>query len=119
MADRKGKLCDDCLAQGKEEVIGICSCPIMYMVVGTYEQGEIEHKAELPRFAWEIYAEYDKRNDALVMRSIPRAELCAHCWQQRLREKGALELRTHDDHFAEVRAQYEALHPSEMDDHDD
>ena len=111
MADRTGKLCDDCLAEGKEEVIGTCSCLIMYMVVGTYEQGEIEHDAKLPRFAWEIYAEYDERKDALEMRGIPRAELCACCWVERLNKKGALDLLTHDKYFAETRAAWVKAHP--------
>ncbi len=110
MADRKGKLCDDCLAQGKETVIGICSSFIMYMVVGI-EQGWIEHKAILPRFGWEIYAEYNERKDALEMRAVPRAELCACCWVQRLAKKGALDLVTHDACYAETKARYEKLHP--------
>ena len=108
MADRKGKLCDDCLSQGKEEIIGTCSSLIMYMVVGTMEQGEIEHEAKLPRFGWEIYAEYDERKDALEMRAVPRAELCAGCWVKRLKKKGALELLTHDKFYNEAKAAYDS-----------
>ena len=111
MADRQGKLCDDCLAEGKEEVIGTCSCLIMYMVVGTYEQGPIENQAQLPRFAWEIYAEYNDRQDVLEMRAVPRAELCACCWVNRLKKEGALELLAHDAYFAETKAAWVESHP--------
>ncbi len=111
MADRKGKLCDDCLARGKEEIIGTCSCLMMYMVVGTYEQGPIDHEARLPRFGWEIYAEYDERQDVLEMCPVPRAELCACCWVERLKKKGALELLAHDAYFAERKAIWVKEHP--------
>ncbi len=123
MADRKGKLCDDCLARGKDEIIGTCSCPIMYMVVGTYEQGEIESSAQLPRFAWEIYAEYNDRQDVLEMCAVPRAELCACCWVDRLtavivtpsgNQECALDLLTHDQYFADAKAAWELAHPEVM-----
>ena len=119
MADRIGKLCDDCLACGKEEIIGTCSCFIMYMVVGTMEQGEIANEAQLPRFGWEIYAEYDERKDALEMCAVTRAELCACCWVKRLKKKGALELLTHDAYFAETKMRYEKQHPKEAEAHAD
>ncbi len=114
MADRKGKLCDDCLTCGKEEIIGTCSCLIMYMVVGTYEQGEIENDAKLPRFAWEIYAEYGERQDALEQRPVPRAELCACCWVKRLKKTGALKLLTHDKYTLERKAVWVEAHPEVM-----
>ncbi len=114
MADRKGKLCDDCLVRGKEEIIGTCSCLMMYMVIGTYEQGPIDNEAKLPRFGWEIYAEYDERQDVLEMRPVPRAELCACCWVARLTKTGALELLTHDAYTLEVKATWEAEHPEVM-----
>ena len=111
MADRKGKLCDDCLARGDEKIIGTRSCLIMYMVVGTYEQGEIENDATLPRFAWQIYAKYDVRKDALAVRPVPRAELCGTCWVERLKAEGALDLLTHDEHYEESKKEWEKSHP--------
>ncbi len=123
MADRKGKLCDDCLARGKEEIIGTCSCLMMYMVIGTYEQGPIAHEARLPRFGWGIYAEYDERGDVLEMRPVPRAELCACCWVERLTavivtpdgdQQSALDLLTHDQYFVERKMLWEAEHPEIM-----
>ena len=111
MADRKGKLCDDCLHAGKEEIIGTCSCPIVYTVVGTYDEGPIENKAMLPRFAWHIYAEYDEKADSLVMRGVPRAELCSSCWIKRLKKNGALDSITHDEYHREVKAAWIVEHP--------
>lgn len=113
MANRVGKLCDDCLVKGVEELIGTRASPIMYMVVGTYENGEIQPDATLPRFGWQIYCAYSERHDVLEMVATPRAELCGPCWVKRLSEPGALELLTHDAYYVEAKAQWEAANPSE------
>lgn len=115
MAERIGKFCDDCLANGCETLIGTCSGPIVIMVVGTYDRGFIVDEAELPRCAWQIYGEYDPRKQAIVLRPVPRVELCGCCWHKRLKARGALALITHAQYAKECKKQWEKANPPPKD----
>ncbi|KKN68914.1 hypothetical protein LCGC14_0447000 [marine sediment metagenome] len=112
MADRIGKLCDDCQKCGEEKVIGLCSCPVMYMVVGTFESGYIEDDVVLPRFGWEIFADYHEDTDRLVQLNLTRVELCGCCWVKRLSRPKALEEVTGAQYCVERRAAYWKANPA-------
>ncbi len=111
MADRIGKLCDDCQECGKETVIGLLERPVMYMVVGTFASGYIPDKATLPRFAWEIFADYHEGTDCLMQRDLTRAELCGSCWIARLSKPQALEELTGAQYCTERKAAYAVANP--------
>lgn len=111
MADRIGKLCDDCLERGQETVIGTVERPVIYTVVGTYTSGLIPDAATLPRFAWEIFADYNERTDCLVQLNLTRAELCGSCWIARLSQPSALEELSGTQYCAERKMAYILAHP--------
>jgi len=90
MAQRIGRNCDDC----ENEVVGTCAAPLMEVCVGLYEDGEIEQHAQLPRFGWDIFCHYEEKIDELALNPLPRAELCAKCWEKCLSAPGAIAVMT-------------------------
>lgn len=99
MAERIGRVCDDCM----DEVVGTCAAPLLEMSVGLYEGGDIPGSARLPRLGWDIFLHYDEETDKLVQNPLPRAELCAGCWEMRFAIPDATQIRTLEEYLIAER----------------
>src|SRR4051812_8580690 len=109
MAVPKYRLCNDCLAQGKETRVGTIDSPLVQITVGVFDEG-LSYDARLPRWLWDLWTKFEELvvgRDGGVgdLAPVPiKHELCVDCLQARLQAPGALDFLAQKERVAEHRA---------------
>ena len=67
MAQRQAFTCDG----GCGEEVGVRSNPVIYLVVGTTDNGQMDEKVQLPPQVW-----------AILKSAVPRKDYCAACFAE-------------------------------------